>query len=128
MGRPPGRELALFVSDVLTEARLPHQGPLDREGWAWTLQAQQDFTHVEIIVGFTDDDPRQWLITMEGHVSLARGLAIGGNADEARDAALRPFCLALDRALKYDPRFNEIRWYSVEEFDTNHGDTWADSP
>jgi hypothetical protein len=127
-GRPAGREMADFVSSVLAGAGLEHDTPQEREGWAWTILSQQEFTQVEMIVGLADDGPRQWLITMDGHFSLARGLAIGEKADEEREMPLRPICLALDQAFQRDRRFREIRWYTQEEYDDNHGATWSRTP
>jgi hypothetical protein len=119
--QPPGRALADYVSTVLADARLSHEKPVEREGWAWTIRLGHAFTQVEIVVGQMRGHPNGWLITMDGHFSLARGIAIGGDADEERDKALRPICLALDRALNHDPRFTDIRWYTPEEFDSSHG-------
>lgn len=120
-GPPPGRALADYVAAILADVRLSHEPPTEREGWAWTIRLEHDFTQVEIIVGQMRGRPDGWLITIDGHFSLARGIAIGGDADEERDKALRPVCNALDRALTQDPRFTDIRWYTPEEFDSSHG-------
>jgi hypothetical protein len=126
-GQPAGRELADFISSALHSAEIEHTGPEEREGWAWDIRSRAGKVQVECIVGFVDDDPRQWLITTSGHLPLLAKL-FGGRGEQVREAALRPFCEAIDRAVKSDTRFSTIRWYTKKDFDTDYGDTWGVAP
>jgi hypothetical protein len=40
-GEPPGHELAARVSEALDATALAHDGPQEREGWAWEIQGGQ---------------------------------------------------------------------------------------
>lgn len=117
--RPPGRELVLLVSTKLTEAGLPHNEPTPRGDWAWTIFAERTLKQVEIVIGKVEDGDHRWLITLDAHVSLAFGLVGGENADEVREETLKPFCNTLDRALRQDSRFRDVRWFTQKEYDAH---------
>lgn len=127
-GRPPGAELARWVSDALDAASLPHEGPHEREGWAWELYRVEGKVTVVSIVGLSDDGPRQWQVHTYATIPVRRRLLSRRAGRSEREDALRPWCSALDRALKGDPAFGNVRWYDPEAFDRDHGETWADSP
>jgi hypothetical protein len=40
-GVPAGRELAAFVSDALEAGGIDHDGPGEREGWAWDMRGRR---------------------------------------------------------------------------------------
>jgi hypothetical protein len=124
-GMPPGRELAGFISSVLTRAAIPHSAPEELKGWAWTIRSQSGHTRIESIIGFSDDGPRQWQIHTYGYLGILDRLLRRGAADPE---ALRGFCEAIDRAIKSDGRFRTIRWYEQETYETDFGDTWDDAP
>ena len=115
--QPLGRELAEYLADALRRAGLQVSDPERRENWAWTIRSEQTLREVEIVAGKAHGAMNAWLVTLDAHVSLAFGLVGGEDADEVRDETLRPYCLALDRALKADARFHQVRWYTQEEFD-----------
>ena len=123
---PAGRELAHWVSETLARAGLEHDGPEEREGWAWELRTPRAKVRVFTIVGLTDDPPVQWQIHTYGEVSLLSRLSSA--AAEERQQALRAWCGAIDAALKGDERFREIRWYDQETFRRDHGQSWDASP
>ena len=121
-GEPPGEERARFVSDARRAAGVEHDGPHEREGWAWDIHSDR----VESIVGLVDDGPREWLIT--NHADLPFFRRRSGTAREEHDRTLRRWCEAIDAALKADERFRTIRWYDAADFDRDHGDTWGEAP
>jgi hypothetical protein len=125
-GQPAGKELADFIAAALADAGIVYTGPVNREDWAWEIHSQVGEIDLEMIVGYVDDDPRDWLITQTAHLPILARL-FGGSL-EKRTAALRPLCNAIDSAIKSDSRFSEIRWYLQRDFEKDHGDTWADSP
>lgn len=127
-GRPPGAELAEWVSQALDDAALPHHGPHDREGWAWELYRVEGKVTIESIVGLSADGPRQWQIHTYAMIPVRRRLFSRRASRAERDQALRPWCTAIDLALKRDPVFTSIRWYEPETFDRDHGETWAEAP
>jgi len=73
-GQPPGAELAEWVSKALDGAGLAHEGPNDREGWAWELYRGEGKVTIVSIVGFSEDGPRRE--TCAGSPGGVRGLAI----------------------------------------------------
>jgi hypothetical protein len=126
-GEPAGKELADFISSALRSAGIEHTNPEEREGWAWNIFSQAGKVKIESIIGFVDDEPLQWLITSYGHLPFLNKLFSGGGG-QVREAALRPFCEAIDSAIKSDTRFSEIRWYTEKDFNTDNGDTWNEVP
>ena len=127
-GSPPGRQLADFIVQSLEDASIKPLALSEREGWAWTISAQDGQVRIESIIGYIDDGPRQWLITNAARVPLLSKIWKGRTTAEQKEAALRQYCEALHRAIKNDPRFHTIRWYAQESFDSDHGDTWGEAP
>lgn len=125
-GQPAGKKLADFILTALRVAGIEHTGPEDREGWAWDIYCKAGKIQIECIIGFMDDDPREWLITTYGHGPLL--LRLFGGGGKARETALRPFCEAIDSAIKQDDRFSSIRWYLQKDWDALHSDTWGEIP
>lgn len=127
-GEPPGAEFARWVSDTLAAASLPHEGPHEREGWAWELSRAEGKVTIVAIVGLSDDGPRQWQVHSYATVPVRRRLFSRRAGESEREEALRPWCSALHRALTSDPGFRNVRWYDPKVFERDHGETWADAP
>jgi hypothetical protein len=125
-GQPSGRELAEFVADAIRKQGITVSGPNNREDWAWNIRYHTEGLSVETIVGFSDDGPRQWQVHNYAPVPFFQRLM--RRDDPARQALLRSYCESIDKAIKRDPRFKNIRWYDAETFDTDHGATWSEAP
>ena len=125
---PPGKELAEFVSAALTSASISHEAPTEREEWGWTIYAQRRHVKLEIIVGLSDDGPREWQIHTYQHLPFLGRILNRSRLRTESENALTLFCETLDKALKADSRFNTIRWYYHEVFEKDFGETWGDAP
>ena len=124
---PPGRELAEFVSHALRRAGVNHDGPVERESWAWELRAIDGDVRVECIVGLTDDPPMQWHIHTYGYVPALRRW-FSRDASTHRERVLTRWCEAIHDSLMRDGRIRNIRWYDQTSFERDHGETWAERP
>ena len=118
--RPFGRELAEFVRAGLLSAGFEVSVQADCV-WAWSLRTHHAGWTIETTVGLVDDTdsdpPRQWLVTNDCGIPLAKKLFGGEVARRARDGALLRFCSALHEHISSDDRFSHVFWYDPETFD-----------
>lgn len=127
-GEPPGAEIATWLSEALHAALLRHEGPEEREGWGWELYCHRDKVTIVSIVGLSEDGARQWQVHTYAEIPVRRRLFTRRATAREREDALRPWCIAIDQALKRDGAFRTIRWYDPEVFDRDHGETWSGEP
>lgn len=110
-GTPPGREVAVVLSEMLTSAGEAHDGPEERHGVAWGLAAVLDGGAVECVVKLADTTDERWL----AEVSIRRK-GLGRFSPKIRpdhDDALREWSVTLHDGLERDPRVSDVRWAGV---------------
>jgi hypothetical protein len=83
------------------------------------------------IVGLVDDfeatPPRQWLVTNDCAIPLARRYFGRAEFEKKRESLLRQVCEALHSAVSSDPRFSSVTWYDARTFD-KPGDVPSERP
>lgn len=119
---PPGREVAVVLSQALVEAGEDHEGPQERKGDAWGLTAARAGAHVDCNLTLADAGTGRWLL---GATLRKSGLGrFAPSTKPEHEEALRAWCAVLQRTLSADGRFSDVRWSVPDGWD-REGDAWA---
>jgi hypothetical protein len=109
---PPGREVAVVLSQLLLDAGQHHTGPEQRRGGAWRLEAERAGARLECVLTLGDAGSGRWLLGSSLHRRGLASLAPGVRPEQ--EQALRAWCQALQAVLRADGRFTEVRWKAPE--------------
>jgi len=124
---PVGFELSQYIHQAFIKFGYEILEPNNREGWAWDFVVQKDGFQIEAILGYVNDDSLQWLITTHAHLSLISKLLNRKVSKEKSTLELNHFCTLINDILSSE-KFNHIRWYTQDSFDSNELDKWSSSP
>jgi hypothetical protein len=110
---PPGEPIADLVIDYLT-----------RSGFIVSNRTSTDYSHTFCIhaenrrfdagIGLVDDGDREWLLYADSSISWFWRL-IGKSDSSSHQKVL----LAVHEALSTDQRISKLRWYTVDEWNTD---------
>jgi hypothetical protein len=127
---PEGRELAVYIASALRDAGYTVEQPANHEHWAWQWACGNAKTTHMITLALVGDGVLEWLLLVEPRVNTARRLLakVGFNAGQAETPELAALCKAIHDLLRGDGRFQSIRWYSAEEWDSDPEAHWARTP
>lgn len=112
-GAPPGRELAVVLSELLTRAGQAHDGPAEEHRVAWSLQHALEGARVMCVVKLADAKAGdRWLVEVSIRKSGRARFSSKGRT--GHEEALEDWCVALYEGLEDDPRADDVRWVTPE--------------
>ena len=127
-GAPAASDLAADVASWLRDSGLSVEGPDENEGYSWSVVTSAGSANVQSLIGYVGDDPQQFLITNHTSVGFLKGLFNRSVKQAEADALLAVVCAIVHKMLSGSIGVSDVRWYVQEEFDSNHGETWAPQP
>ena len=125
---PAASDLAASFAAWLRGAGLSVEGPNENEGYSWSVLTSAGNAKVQSLIGFVGDDPQQFLITNHTSLGFLQGLFNRSATQAEADALLAVVCAIVHKHLSGATGVSDVRWYIQEEFDSNHGETWAPQP
>ena len=125
---PAASDLAADFASWLRDSGLSVQGPDENEGYSWCVMTSAGIGSVQSLIGYVGDDPQQFLITNHTSVPFLKTLFNRSAKQAEADALLTVVCAILHKKLSGATGVSDVRWYIQEEFDSNHGETWAPQP
>jgi hypothetical protein len=128
---PAGHDLAKYLASRLGVAGFVAGTPEVHEGYAYTFNCRQDKQACIVFVGLVDDGVQEWLVYAEPEVGAVKGWLrkVGlGSAKNIDSSLLGGLCKAIHQCLREDPRFESVRWYTTEGWDTNPDTGWTRTP
>ena len=104
---PPGRDLVDFLQSSLRDCAASITELWNEEGYGWAFNCELDRVTINVLVQRTD----HWLIICSIVSLVPRCLRPRRCA-----TALSRVCDHLDRAVRSDVRFRDVRWFTCAEY------------
>ncbi len=128
---PAGRDLARYLASRLDAAEFAAAEPEIHEGYAYTFACRRGKRMFVVFVALVDDGVQEWLVYVEPKASAVTrwmqniGVGRSRNTDTPE---LQDLCAAIHQCLRDDQRFQSVRWYTTEGWDTDPDTGWTRTP
>ncbi len=106
---PPGRVLAHYLQAILDDNAVRATEVWNEEDYAWAFNCQHQRITICVQAARLEN---HWLIIFTIVSLVPRFLR-----SQIYERSLQAICDVIDKALKSDNRFHNLRWFSAAEFD-----------
>ncbi len=118
----PAGDLATWISNELIASGMQTSKPEDID-YAYAFRCRVDGRDFYLLVGYVGDGARQWLISTNSGLGWLRKL-FGAN-DQAEHVQVTDH---IHRILSTGHGISEIRWYTVDDWNNDPDNKWAETP
>lgn len=124
--RPYGLELASALAERLRHRGFDLRSLSNHEDYAWSIYGAFREKEFDLLLGYSDDGVREWLLTCEPSGGL-RGWPFGRKPSD-EDPSWLGLCRLIDASLRADVKVRSVRWYTKEGFDADPDTLWSETP
>ena len=105
---PPGKDIAELFKAALVQIGLTASAVEDHDSYGWAFTVKDDKNSIWIMLQLSDN----WLLITQAHMPFLNRIFGGSSSDTIH----RRVCEALHSTASGEKRIRNIRWYSLEEF------------
>ncbi len=118
----PAGDLATWLSNELLAAGLQTSKP-ENVDYAFALRCHVDGRDFYLLVGYVGDGIRQWLVSTNSGLGWLKRLL--GASDKTEHARLTR---EIHRVLSTNDAISDIQWYTVDDWNDDPDNRWAETP